>query len=372
MNRSNHRAPRLRCSLRLAAALSAAMLPLGMAYAQSNVMLYGVVDASLMRGVGSVSSKSQMFSGSGLSSRLGFRGTEDLGGGMKANFVLEGGFGADTGLGQASNSNNQPSGAVAPSGLTFNRLSYVGLSGGWGELRLGRDYTPAWRAQSSMDPGAIGTGLWSAQSALGSLVVTAQPAGIRASNSLGYHSPVMGGFSAQLMYALGENASSAGATRDDGKVMGARLAYQAGALNLVAATETIKMSAIGDVRETVFGANYQLGAAKLWAQFLRDRTGTGNRMDGHSLAVSTTFGVTELRAQWSRSEVESFAGAPLGTVDKLAFYAQYNLSRRTGVYSTLARTHNRDGASAVPFTGVAVTAPNKSATAVEVGIRHVF
>lgn len=353
-------------------ALTASLLPLAAAHAQqSSVTLYGVVDASIQHGTGSVANKTQMFSGSGLSSRLGFRGTEDLGGGMAANFVLETGFGVDNGVGLASNTNNQPSGAVPAGGMSFNRVSYVGLSGPWGELRLGRDYTPAWRAQSSMDPGAIGTGLWSAQSALASIAV-GQPAGIRASNSVGYYSPTIGGLSAQLMYAMGENASNAGATRKDGNVMGVRVAYRTGKLNVVAATETIKMASLGDVKETVLGANYDFGPAKLWAQLVRDKTGFANRMNGHSLSISAPFGATEFRAQWSRSQVENFSGAPVATVNKIALYGQYNLSKRTGVYTTLARVRNSDGASSVPFPGTAVTGPNTSSSAIEFGIRHVF
>lgn len=354
-------------------ALAASLVPFAAANAQqSGVTIYGVMDASLLHGRGSLANKTQMFSGSGLSTRLGFRGTEDLGGGMAAGFVLETGFGVDNGVGLASNTNNQPSGAVAAGGMSFNRVSYVGLSGPWGEVRLGRDYTPAWRAQSTMDPGFIGTGLWSAQSAIGSLVVQGQPAGIRASNSVGYHTPTLGGLTAQLMYAMGENASNAGAARNDGNVVGVRVAYRVGALNMVAATETIKMASLGDVKETVVGANYNFGPARLWAQLVRDTTGTANKMNGHSLSISAPFGATELRAQWSRSKVENAAGAPVATVDKIAFYGQYNLSKRTGVYTTLARVRNKDGASSVPFPGVAVTAPNTSSSAVEFGIRHVF
>jgi predicted porin len=295
---------------------------------------------------------------------------------MAASFVLESGFGVDTGAGQASNTNNQASGATAAAagsqGLTFNRLSYVGLSGGWGEVRLGRDYTPSWKAQSTMDPAAIGTGLWSAQSALGSLAVLGNPAGIRASNALGYYSPTIAGFTAQLMYALGENASNAGASRKDGDVIGVRLAYDSGPLAAVVATETIKLASVGDIKESVVGASYNFGVAKLWGQYLRDTTRLGNEMRGQALSVSAPFGPVELRAGWSRSKVRNLAGTPVGTVDKIALFALYNLSKRTGIYTTLAHVRNKDGASSVPFPGVATTAPNTSASAYEIGIRHVF
>lgn len=222
-----------------------------------------------------------------------------------------------------------------------------------------------------MAPGAIGAGLWSAQSAIGSLVVLGQPVGRRASNAVGYYTPTLGGFTGQLMSAIGENASNAG-TRNDGNVLGVRVAYKLGALDMVAATETIKMASIGDAMETALGASYDFGPAKLWAQFLRDRTGTSNNMNGHSLSISAPFGAAELRAQWSRSKVDNAAGAPVSTVNKIALHGLYHLSKRTGVYTTLARVRNKDGASSVPFPGVAVTAPNTSSSAIEYGIRHSF
>src|SRR5829696_8299828 len=88
-----------------------ALVAAGSACAQSSVTLYGVVDvaASYYRGEGNGHTV-KLISGGNQQSRLGFRGTEDLGGGMYAGFELEAGFNADTGSGQASNSNNQASG----------------------------------------------------------------------------------------------------------------------------------------------------------------------------------------------------------------------------------------------------------------------
>ena len=98
-------------------------------------------------GHGDVADKTQLTNSGYNSSRLGFRGTEDLGGGMSASFWLEAGVNNDDGTGAATSTNNQAIAAPAPAvagtqGLTFNRRSTVSLAGGWGELRLGRDYTP--------------------------------------------------------------------------------------------------------------------------------------------------------------------------------------------------------------------------------------
>ena len=95
--------------------------------AQSSVTLFGIVDAAYSAGKGDKSNKTQLTNSGYNSSRLGFRGVEDLGGGMKAAFHIEGALANDNG-----NS----------SGLTFQRRSTVSLEGGLGEVRLGRDYTP--------------------------------------------------------------------------------------------------------------------------------------------------------------------------------------------------------------------------------------
>src|SRR5205085_4224819 len=122
----------------------AVMAAAGAASAQSSVTLFGIVDAAVSRydSGGSGDAVTKLTNSGYNSSRLGFRGTEDLGGGTSASFWLEAGLANDDGQGAATNSNNQASGAGAAvagrQGLTFNRRSTVSLSGGWGEGRLGR------------------------------------------------------------------------------------------------------------------------------------------------------------------------------------------------------------------------------------------
>ena len=101
----------------------------GVASAQSSVTIYGIVDASIVsmdNGATTNGRTTRMDSGRDSASRIGFKGVEDLGNGLKATFLLESGFAADTG-------------ALASANSLFNRLSYVGLeSNSWGGLRLGR------------------------------------------------------------------------------------------------------------------------------------------------------------------------------------------------------------------------------------------
>lgn len=97
-------------------------------------------------------SATKMASGSNQTSRIGFRGTEDLGGGLSAGFWLEGGLAINSGIGAANNTNNQSSGALSASGLQFDRRSTLSLSNSaLGELRIGLDYTPTyWNISQSL------------------------------------------------------------------------------------------------------------------------------------------------------------------------------------------------------------------------------
>ena len=118
----------------------------GAAMAQSSVTLFGIVDAGYAVGNGSISDKTSLRNSGYNSSRLGFRGVEDLGGGMRAEFWLEAGVSNDSGAAQATNTNNQAVTGLTSAGtqgLTFNRKSTVGLVGSMGEIRLGRDYVPS-------------------------------------------------------------------------------------------------------------------------------------------------------------------------------------------------------------------------------------
>ena len=119
----------------------------GAAMAQSSVTLFGIVDATYAIGRGDTSNKNQLTNSGYNSSRLGFKGSDDIGGGLKGSFHLEAGLNNDNGAGAGTNNNNQAAAATDPvingrnQGLTFNRRSTVSLEGGFGEVRLGRDYT---------------------------------------------------------------------------------------------------------------------------------------------------------------------------------------------------------------------------------------
>lgn len=348
----------------------------GAALAQSSVTIFGIADVGVTHGTGSVASRTLVSTSQFNGSRIGFRGVEDLGGGLQANFWLEAGLNVDTGAGAATNTNNQTSGA-APAlaggqGLTFNRTAYVGLSNAsWGQIRLGRDYTPTFVTHAKYDPTAI-AGVGTSQTAIGALTIFAHPAGIRASNTVQYISPVLAGFTGGLMLGLGENASNAGATRNDGNYSAARVGYQSGAIDVSLAAAKYSMDSVGDIMETVLGGSYTFGAAKVALMHVRNTTGLSNDMKGSMLALSYSVGSWDLRTSVSNSQLTSSTGASIGGANKFMVGGIYNLSRRTGIYATYATLENRDGAAFATFPGISVSDVNARSSGFDVGIRHAF
>ncbi|WP_395687461.1 porin [Caenimonas koreensis] len=338
----------------------------GSASAQSSVTLFGVVDATLAFGRGSVSNKTQLTNSGYNSSRLGFRGVEDLGGGMSASFWLEAGLANDDGQGAGTNANNQATGAGAAvagrQGLTFNRRSTVSLSGGWGEMRLGRDYSPQFWNLTVFDP--FGTNGVGTTQTLNSIItgVTA----VRASNSIGYFLPAnIGGFYGQAQYYLGENNSGA-ATSSDGKGYGIRVGYAAGPLNVAGAFSRTKYAA-GNVHQNNIGGQYDFGVAKLQAHLSRDKNGA---VTGKGWLIGGLFpiGAGEIRAAYSRYRTDAVVTEP--TAKKFALGYVHNLSKRTALYTTYARVSNSGGSAS--FLNGAGGAANTSSTGYDFGIRHAF
>jgi predicted porin len=346
----------------------------GVASAQSSVTLFGIVDATLAFGKGDTSDKTQLTNSGYNSSRLGFRGTEDLGGGMSASFWLEAGLANDDGQGAATNSNNQLSGtgpAVAGrQGLTFNRRSTVSLAGGWGEVRLGRDYTPQFWNLTVFDP--FGTnGVGTTVTMVTSLAAgTNDPVATRASNSIGYFLPGnLGGFYGQLQGYLGENNRDGSATEDDGMGFGARLGWASGPFNVAGAYAKTNF-AVGDFTTANIGGQWDFGFAKVMGQYVDNKlkgTAVNVHAKGWLLGGLIPVGAGEIRLSYSAYDFD-LPGSP--EVQKYALGYVHNLSKRTAVYATYAHLNN-DGTAAFGLNG-AVTPAGSSSSGFDLGIRHSF
>ena len=336
----------------------------GAAMAQSSVTLFGVVDATYAYGSGSVANKSQLTNSGYNSSRLGFRGVEDLGGGMSASFWLEAGLNNDNGSGAATSTNNQgASGATGGGGLTFNRRSTVSLNGGFGEVRLGRDYTPQFWNLTVFDPfGTNGVGTSQIlNSSLGG------PTTVRASNSIGYFLPGnLGGFYGQAQYYMGENNSGT-PNKKDGNGMGLRAGYANGPINVALAFSETKFVS-GNIKAFNLGGQYDLGVAKIMAHYNSDDIKNGNEGTGFLIGGLIPVGAGEVRLAYSTYKIDTVGADP--RTNKLALGYVHNLSKRTALYATYAHVSNKNGA-AQSLNG-SVTAAGDNSNGYDFGIKHSF
>ena len=360
------RAPRGPSGLAFKTCLALALAPFApQVFAQSSVTLFGVADASFQYGTGSVSNNTLLGTGGNEVSRFGMRGSEDLGGGLSATFWLEAGFNIDTGVGQATNTNNQVSGATT-SGVNFNRRSTVSLVGNFGEVRLGRDLTPQFLSTGAFDAfGGVGIGISETYRGLAAFSPNSGPTAARASNGIGYLLPAdLGGFYGQVQAYAGETPT--GPTAGDGNGAGIRAGYRNGPVNIAIATGTTKY-ATGDFRMSNIGAWYDFGATRLFGQYSRDNVGS-ILSRGYQLGVQTPLGEGQFRLAYSAYRSDN--GVTVPETKKLAVGYVYDLSKRTALYTTVAHLDNSGGSKFA--LNSAVTAANSSSNGYEFGIRHRF
>jgi predicted porin len=377
----------------------AALATAGWASAQSSVTLFGVVDAGVSyqsatsrdatTGLSSKQSKWSLANSGYNSSRIGFRGTEDLGGGLAASFWLESPITNDDG---------------ATGIATFNRRSTVSLSGGFGELRLGRDYTPTFWNDTVFDPfgtNGSGTNVISSVSASSGLANTNY---VRASNSIGYFLPPnLGGFYGQIQYGLHENTDTstavdtASTNSNAGRSVGGRFGWANGPLDIALSLgESIAVDTAAltrKVRTANLGASYDFGPVKLFGELSSVRNGfetalasTHDSYNGYLLGATVPVGAGLIRASYSEVRYNEGAQGLVGEdprVRKLALGYVHNLSKRTALYATVARVNNRNDAaytgslsSAITTgygsSGVSYTGLPRSSTGYDFGIRHAF
>jgi len=383
------------------------------AFAQSTVSIYGAIDASYANYASEGVSKSTLANSAFGSSKLGFMGTEDLGNGLKAIFKLEGGLANDSGVGKASNTSNQAGGAGnggagaltsagGTQGLAFARYSYVGLTGGFGEVRLGRDYTSAFQlGVASADPFGTNGPASSADMTLnvGSRKALATVSG--ASNMIGYITPVMSGVSAKIQTFLGENKSGP-ANESDGNGYSAQIGYASGPIFASVAQQVTKGTVAaavlgtaaknytdavaaynGDYTQRGLSFTYDLGVAKLAYTNAREElieSATATRTNASNLiGVTVPVGAVTYKASYVRSVQNSgVAGEADNTGTLFGLGADYALSKRTTVYAMYSRVNNENGNNfsaglAGGAAGSTLTSTaNPSSTGLAIGVFHAF
>lgn len=333
--------------------------------AASTVEVYGILDTSLTYAKGD-QKKLSLMSGNYLPSRIGFRGSEDLGSGLKAKFALESGISSDSGAGATSNANNQPSGAGSGAGMTFNRQSWLGIEGQLGEVRLGRDFNPSYRLFIVYDP-FMGGGPGGSLGAMSSISAFGySPAGIRHSNSIQYISPGKLPLSAQVMYAMGENAVG-----KNGDYYSGIVTYKNKDINFSASYGKIYDDGVKNIEEYGVGFKYLLSSSCITALYTQTSNGLGVKQEALMLGYSYVYQQTNYVAAYSKSKRKNQYHQNIGESDKISLMANYSFSKRTGTYVMLAHVDNKNGASSVPF-GTIDAKKDVNASSISVGIVHKF
>lgn len=284
----------------------------GAASAQSNVEVYGGINLGLVKQTGL---KTQMVDGADIgsgSSRIGFRGVEDLGGGLKAGFVVETDFAADhvqaTRFGQ--------------------RNSYIDLMGSFGTVRMGRHLNPANYQVGAFH--AFGTDYGNASA---SKILANE--GARYNNAISYLTPNFSGFTAQVTVATSEadsfTAGAGNATNRTPKAF--RIAYGAGPIKAGFAYSKDGPSGTDNVIQ--LGGSYDFGMATVMATW----EDNNNQVDGNAYAVGARIpvGAFGIRASFGKDDTSAQFGAT--DVKQYGIGFDYALSKRTGVYGVYNRVN---------------------------------
>ncbi|MBL8399371.1 MAG: porin [Candidatus Accumulibacter sp.] len=376
-------------------ALAVAGLASGAAFAQTNVTMYGVADAGYVYSRGSVANGAApgtakpVFSGiqSGLlaGSRIGFRGEEALGNGLKAIFRLEYALNLDQNTGVGS----------GVSGL-YARQQFVGLAGNWGQLTLGRQYAPGYDATVRNDSflGAAFSPHSFLTSTAGNTITP--NSGARWNNSVAYTSGNYGGFQAKAIYGFGEysptNAAGvAGGENniwDDGKA-GIGLNYANGPFNVDFVyqgrygqrTDPSLTTVNGDdTNEWYLGGSFDFKFAKLMASYQKqnDKNAYNNDSNvwqvGAVIPVSSAGNIHLTYAQLNWDHARKTVALPGGIDGKTksgGIAYSHGLSKRTTLYTGVVHVkNNNDSLAIAPGTGTG--AVDKSNTTFVAGINHTF
>jgi len=331
----------------LAVALFAAF-PLA-SMAQSSVTVYGIMDAAIAKeDTGAPNGKrTALNSGNQSSSRLGFKGTEDLGNGLKAVFNIEAGVALDTGATDAA---------------MFGRRAVVGVSGNFGSIMLGREYSPI--ADVAKETDVFGQGFYGSNlNAFGTLRMTR-----RLSNSVTYKTNTMSGFRGGLAYSAGETS-----TGPSGNLMGLMGDYTNGGFYVGAGYHTFKRLTTGDDKEMIVGAGYKFGAFEIKGNYMKaDPTGANNKFEQANLGAAYTMEAHKFFANYQTDKLETGAKA-----NGLAIAYSYSLSKRTNVYASYAMLRNNStGVFGMNSSSTNVTPPatalGADPKALSLGIRHSF
>lgn len=300
----------------------AAVAATSAAFAQSSVTLYGVADLGL--GDSNAPGTDIRMNGNALmnngSSRLGVRGVEDLGGGLKAAFNFEQGINATTGATDTFIFTAPGAGQQTTTATTFQRAANVSLMGGFGAIKLGRTLTPSF----------FGVAAWELTGTANYSVVANQfgfaGAGARNNAELSYTTPSFGGLTATLGTVLegntGVNATQGTAAKYDMNVI-----YRGGPITAALSYNQVQNNGPQGI---TLGAKYDFGAFQIAGSYNEsERAGGATAAEGFSLGAGTKLGPVMLVVDVARD-------TEFKDTDVL-LEAKYPLSKRTFVYAAFLR-----------------------------------
>lgn len=341
-------------------ALAALCAFAGAASAQSSVTLFGVVDVNARQVKNGDTKQTQMGTDGLSSSRLGFRGVEDLGGGLKAGFWLESAVSADAGTANATR--------------FWHRRATVSLMGSFGEVRLGRQLDPsytAWGSYDTFNTNGLGD--------LGALVTAPGTSSatydtkVRIDNGVNYILPSnLGGFYGEVAVAPGEGTAGK-------KYIGTRLGYAAGPVDVSLGYGQTDASLTTDDKQKVLslGASYDLKVVKLFGVVVQNKFLSQKQRVSHVGVIVPVSAAGKFRVSFANSNLSgsTTAGASVDANDANQFALGYihSLSKRTELYTTYAQIKNK-GASTLAvgsISGYTVKAGDKS-RGLEFGVKHSF
>ncbi len=328
------------------------MLYLGVSFADATI--YGVFDQAYRSdkvtvGAGSANTKKGIDGVLNGGNGLGFKGNEDLGNGINANFLIEFGMEASDGMtGYSDGSTNQLSGAANAVGVTngvSNRQSFVGLSGGFGSIKIGKQYSEVFNAYCAYDMGGCANMVGS----IPLVVIIDQVGDVRRSNQVNFSLPqFVDGLSINVGKSFGETVKiGANATNNAGDGTNYSISYRTGGFAGTIASETLDntgsyggallnvptRSTTSKKKTTVTGLSYNIsGMAKVSYTNAKAVIGTGS-VKGNSFGVSVPLGAASIAFEAGNGDTKGTATT--ATTSKLKasqMILNYSLSKRTLAY----------------------------------------
>ena len=358
-------------------ALAVAGLVSGAAFAQTNVTVYGIIDMSYTYSKMGDAKFSGMEAGGWSGPRIGFKGEESLGNGLKTIFTME--FGAsDNNLG-------------TDKGLGNTRLAFVGLDGKWGQVTAGQQYAPSGLYLAGTNSNDV-VSVYPTNLLLGDKTVftTMSTGGTsRWGNSIAYTTPNMSGFNGKVIYSFGENVrDSYSDASTDGSKWGIGGSYTNGGLYLTAIwQQVLDNNGTGptgidyDVKGSkswAVGGAYDFKVVKLYANYIEEKWDNGSpafvtNKDAKHKLYSVGISAPVSAAGTLRAEYMEFKADEVKDNKAKGFGVGYdhNLSKRTRIYAAASYIKNDDDIGWSYNKTVGYNWGDNS-TNVQVGLRHAF